>query len=319
MRTLHPFLLLIAFVPVVRAADAPSAADVPSTAEGGAVAPPSVQAPLPVPPVVEPPSNWTRKGVIGVFFNNTTTSNADQSLDPTISTSTGATTVSGKLDAGLEWKSGLNAVENLLKAEYGRIRQQDQDWIENKDEVRYDGVYRRTVSKPSFLYVSWGFETVFTGPAPTYDAFQPFLAKGGTGYGQIYENMLPEKDRFEWRLGARVQKRWGRYVPDNQDGVETGPEFFARYERQAIIKRDEQDLRYFAQYEAFSEFNDMRHVSNLVTAGLTYQLTRFLTLDLALRAYYETRPKEDRDEHQQPGFNQWSTRQDTMLGVAYTF
>lgn len=270
-------------------------------------------------PAVPVPSNWTRKGVIGIFLSNTTTSNAEQSRDATIGGTSSSSTVSGKLDAGLEWVSGKNSVENLLKAEYGRQRQRQEDWIENKDELRYDGVYRRSISKPSFVYLSWGFETVFTGSAPTYDALQPFLAKGGTGYGQLWENILPEKDRFEWRFGARAQKRWGRYVSSDQDGIETGMEGFARYERQAIIKHDDQDLRYYVQYEGFSEFNDVSHVTNLFTAGLTYQLTKYLTLDLAIRAFYETRPKEDQPDHQLAGYSQWSTRQDTLLGIAYTF
>lgn len=318
MRSAHAFLLLIAAAGVAGAVEGAGGDRIPWLS---AETQPRMLPPVPGDglPAVDAPSHWSRKGVIGLFLSNTTTANADESRDATIVGTTSATAVSGKIDAGLEWRSGRNSTENLLKAEYGRIRQRDQEWAENKDEVRYDGVFRRVLERPSFLYVSWGFETVFVGPPPTNDAFQPFLAKGGTGYGQLYEDMLPEKDRFEWRIGARVQKRWGRYLSDSQDGVETGAEFFARYERQAIIKRDDQDLRYFAQYEAFSEFNDMGHVANLITAGLTYQLTRFLTLDLALRAYYETRPKEDREDRQESGFDQWSLRQDTMLGVAYTF
>jgi hypothetical protein len=264
-------------------------------------------------------SRWSRKGVIGVFLSNTTTARAEESRDATIAGTTGATSVSGKIDAGLEWRSGKNSTENLLKAVYGRIRQQDQEWVENKDEVRYDGVFRRVLERPSFLYLSWGCETVFTGPEPERDTFDPFLVKGAAGYGQLYEDMLPEKDRFEWRIGARIQKSWGSSLDHVEDNVETGPELFARYERQAIIKRDDQDLRYFAQFEAFSEFNDIRHLTSVITAGLTYQLTRFLTIDLAMRAYYEMRPKEDRDDHLEAGYDQWSLRQDVLLGLAYTF
>jgi hypothetical protein len=307
MRSIVPSLCLLAVAAVVTAADTQT-----STAAGDA--PPSAVPPV----VVGPPSAWTRKGVIGAYLNNITTANADESHDPTINGTTGSTSWSAKLDVGLEWRSGNNSVENLLKAEYGQIHQRDQEWQENKDELRYDGVYRRVLAKPSFVYVGWGGETVFTGPAPTYDAFQPFLAKAGAGFGQMYENMLPEKDRFEWRLGARAQKRWGRYVSDDQDGIQTGIEAFLRYERQAIIQRDDQDLRYFVQYEGFSQFNDLSHITNLITAGLTYQFTRFLTLDLALRAYYETRTKDD-ENHAVPGYNQWGIRQDTMLGLAYTF
>ncbi len=268
-------------------------------------------------PAPAPASDWTPKGVVGGFLNNVTTSNADVSHDPTINGTTSSTSWSAKLDASLEWRSGKDSVEQILKAEYGRIRQRDQDWVENKDELRYDGVYRRTFAKPHFAYLGWGCETVFTGPEPEREPFDPFLAKVSAGYGQIYENLLPEKDRLEWRLGTRAQKRWGRSVPDDKDGIETGIEAFLRYERQAIIKRDGQDLRYYAQYEGFSQYNDLGHITNLITAGLTYQFLGHLTLDLAIRAFYETRTKDD--DGTREGYNQWSLRQDTMLGVAYTF
>ncbi len=282
--------------------------------------PPRLLPPVPAGlPATDAPSAWSRKGVIGLFFSNATTANADESRDATIAGTTSTTALSGKIDAALEWRSGRNSTENILKAVDGRVRQREQDWVENKDEVRYDGVFRRVLARPGFVYLSWGFETYFTGPAPTYDAFQPFLLKASTGYGQLYEDMLPEKDRFEWRIGARVQKRWGRYLDSGETNVETGPELFARYERQQIIKRDDQDLRYFAQYEVFSEFEDLRHATNILTSGLTYQFTRFLTIDLAVRAYYEVRPKEDRETHQGTGYDRWSLRQDTLVGVAYTF
>lgn len=271
-------------------------------------------APAPAP---APASDWTRKGVVGVFLSNVVTSNADVSHDPSINGTTSTTAWSTKFDGGLEWRSGSHSVEQLLKAEYGRIRQREQDWVENKDELRYDGVFRRTMAKPNFVYLGWGCETVFTGPEPEKEAFDPFLAKVSAGFGQIYEDLLPMKDRLEWRLGSRAQKRWGRSVPDDRDGIETGIEAFLRYERQAIIKRDGQDLRYFAQYEGFSQFNDLAHITNLITAGLTYQFTSALTLDLALRAFYETRRKDD--DRTVEGYNQWSLRQDTMLGLAYTF
>lgn len=269
---------------------------------------------------VSPPasSNWTRKGVVGLYLTNTVTDNADTSHDASIGGSSTSTTVDGKADVAAEWREGKNSVEHTIKAEYARSRQQNAEWLKTKDELRYDGIYRRELKQPHFVYGSWGFETVFQGPPPTYDAFQPFLGKVGAGYGQLYENLLPEKDRLEWRIGARAQKRWGRYLTDDEGHIETGPDAFARYERQAIINRNGQDLRYFLQYEGFSEFNDLAHITNLITAGLTYKLTGNLTIDLAFRAYYETRPKEDRATHELAGYNQWSMRQDTLLGLAYT-
>ena len=94
----------------------------------------------------------------------------------------------------------------------------------------------------------------------------------------------------------------------------TGPEVFARYEGTPV--KWQKDLKYFAQYEGFAEFNDMSHITNLITAGLTFQFSKYLNLDLALRAYYETRPKEDGIT---PGYNSWSIKQDTLIGVVYSF
>ena len=60
-------------------------------------------------------------------------------------------------------------------------------------------------------------------------------------------------------------------------------------------------------------------MTNLITAGLTFQLARHLNLDLALRAYYETRPREDRDDQLLSGYNQWSIKQDTLIGLVYSW
>ena len=126
-----------------------------------------------------------------------------------------------------------------------------------------------------------------------------------------------DKNHFEARLGARAQQKWGRSVPDNSDGVETGIEAFARYEQ--LLKRGngEYDLRFFGQYEGFSEFNDLEHITNLVTAGLVVQLSKYLAVELGIRAYYETRTKED--DGTAIGYNQWSMRQDALFGLTYAY
>ena len=103
----------------------------------------------------------------------------------------------------------------------------------------------------------------------------------------------------------------------NDRGIETGIEAFARYE--GVPVSYQKDLKYFAQYEGFSEFNDLKHITNLITAGLTFQLSKYINIDLALRAYYETLPKEYDNSSQAPGYNQWSIKQDTMVGVVYSF
>ena len=100
-------------------------------------------------------------------------------------------------------------------------------------------------------------------------------------------------------------------------GIETGIEAFMRYEGTPTTYQ--KDLKYFAQYEGFSEFNDTQHITNLITAGLTFQLSKYINLELAIRGYYETRPKEDRDDRLLTGYNVWSIKQDTLIGVVYAF
>lgn len=283
------------------------------------------QAPPAPQPAPAPASNWKNEGRIGVFFNNTATHNADESHDPTIGGASNSTAVLGTVDAKAAWVAGRNSVDHIVKARYGRLRADDDGWTENEDEARYDGVYRREISAPHFVYLAWGLESVWTGPYEDYpgrpptdrsNPFDPLLARVSGGYGQKYANWVPE-DAFEWRIGSRAQKRWGSQLREDERGIETGIEAFARYEGKPAAYN--KNLTYFAQYEGFSEFNDLRHITNLVTAGLTFQLAKHLNLDLALRAHYETRPKEDRDEKQLTGYNAWSLKQDTLIGVVYAF
>jgi hypothetical protein len=318
--TLVPSLLLLALA-AHAAEQAPAPGPVPA-------APAAEGAPVPVPQPVAPaetPSNWKNEGRIGAFFNSTTTSNADVSLDPTIGGASRSTAMLGTLDYKALWEEGTNSMDHIVKARYGRVRTNDQAWTENEDEARYDGVLRHTVKEPNFVYLSWGLESVWTGPYQNAPAlpptngnnnFDPLLAKVGGGFGQKYANWIPE-DKFEWRLGARAQKRWGSQIQESQRGIETGIEAFMRYE--GTPTNYNKDLKYFAQYEGFSEFNDLQHITNLITAGLTFQLSKYINLELALRGYYETRPKEDRDDKLLAGYNVWSIKQDTLIGVVYGF
>ncbi len=304
---LVPSLLLFGgLFSAASAEDAPPKANVP---------PP---APVPVAKAEELPSNWTLKGRLGAFLNNTSTSNADTSHDATISGTNSSTSYLLTLESALNWKSGADSVDNAVKARYGEIRQHNSDWLENNDEIRYDGVYRREVAKPWFIYLGWGAESVFTGPDPDNNAFDPFTAKVSGGFGQLYENFLPDKNRLEWRLGARVQKRWGNSVPSSQEGVETGAEAYLRYDHELIEPGAKNpQVRFFAQYEGFSEFNDLEHVANLVTAGLAMQLSRYLAAEVGVRAFYETKPKDY--DGTAPGYSQWSIRQDALVGLTYLF
>jgi hypothetical protein len=313
-RLLFPGLLALcsAHPGAVQAADA----------DAGAPVVPVVPLPPPPPPA---PSPWATEGRLGLFFSNTATHNADVSRDPTIGGASSQMAVLGTVDLKAVWTDGKNSVDHLLKARYGRTKSAGDAFLENEDEARYDGVYRRELSKPHFIYLGWGIETVWTGPHrddPTQppddpnNPFDPLLAHVGTGYGQRYQDWAPT-DAFEWRLGVRAQKSWGSQLTDDQERVETGPELYARYEGTPISYH--KDLKYFAQYEAFAEFADLRHVSNLITAGLTFQFAKHLNLELALRAHYESRPKEDRDAQVLPGYNSWAIKQDTLVGVVYTF
>ncbi len=101
--------------------------------------------------------------------------------------------------------------------------------------------------------------------------------------------------------------------------MQTGTEAFLRYDHDLIDPTDPEKkkptMRFFAQYEGFSEFNALAHITNLVTAGLAIQLSRYLGAEFGVRAYYETRTKED--DGTLAGFNQWSVRQDTLVGLTY--
>lgn len=276
--------------------------------------------PVPRPKVVVPepaPSNWTIIGRVGAYVANVSTSNADSSRDTTIATTKESTSYLFTYEGQANWKSDKDSIDNLLKARYGRIRTDNQAWQENNDEIRYDGVYRRELVRPHFIYLGWGAESVFTGPDPENYTFDPTTGRASFGYGQRYEDFLPDKNHFEARVGVRAQQSWGPSVPVGDDEIETGLEAFVRYEH--LLKRGEgeYDVRFFAQYEGFSEFEDMGHITTLVTAGLTMQLTRYLAVELGLRAYYESAP--ERDDGSGIGYDEWGIRQDSLFGLTYTY
>ena len=275
------------------------------------------------PEVTTPPGPWTSTGRVGAFLNNTSSANSTESRDASVASAQGSTSALTTIDAKVVWSVGLDAVEQNLKGRYGRSRTLQEGWSENEDELRYDGVYRRTIRPPHFVYLSWGSETGFSGfyvdeparpPDNPRNPGDPLKAHLGGGYGERFVDLVPE-DSLEWRLGARVEKNWGTRVRPEERGFITGAEVFVRYE--GTPNAYHQDLRYFAQYEGFSRFNDLGHISNLITAGLTFQLAKHLNLDLALRAYYETRPWDDREEGFLAGYNQWSVKQDTLIGIVY--
>ena len=281
-------------------------------------APARVLPPAPGPLGLDPEMDkWLFTGRLGAYMSNVSTSNASTSRDPTVASTAESTSYLFTYEGQANWKSDKDSVDNLLKARYGRVRTDNQSWQENNDEIRYDGVYRRQLVQPHFAYIGWGLESVFTGADPDNYAVDPTTGRVSTGYGQRYEDFLADKNHFEARIGVRAQQSWGASVPAGDGDIETGIEAFARYEH--LLKRGEgeYDVRFFAQYEGFSEFEDFAHITNLVTAGLTMQLTRYLAVELGLRAYYETTP--ERDDGTGIGYDEWGIRQDSLFGLTYAY
>ncbi len=267
-------------------------------------------APAEVPP--EPP-RWATTGKAGAFVSNVVTGNNDTSRDPAISGSNDTLAYRLALEAGLDFRADKHSVDQRLLAKFGRKKDENIAWIDDTDEVRYDGVYRYQFHQPHFGYASWGWESVFTGPDPDNDLFSPGLLKSAVGYGQLYEDFWSQKSKAEARIGAAVRKRYGNSLTDADRETETGLEIFARLEHQ----RDD-SLRYFVQYEGFAEFKDVGHIINVFTAGLTASLNKYLSLEMGLRAFYESRP-DSVTQTPDDGYGEWSMRQDTLIGLAYTW
>ncbi len=267
--------------------------------------------PAPAPEPAVPP-RWASDGKVGAFFSSVINKDAGTSRDPAIAGSTETIAYRVALEAGLDFRDGKLSIDQDLLGKYGRKKDEGQEWIEDIDEVRYDGVARYAVHAPHHVYVSGGWESVFTGPEPEEDPFSPGLLKAGAGYALLIENLLPEKDKLDLRLGAAARKRYGDDLTDYEKETETGLEGFLRYERVQNAA-----LRYFAQYEAFAEFEDLEHVTHVVTAGLTARLATYLTAELGLRAYYESTPEDV--PAGAVGYDVWSLRQDTLLGLTYTW
>lgn len=263
-------------------------------------------------PTPEPP-RWDTTGKFGAFGSSVITSNSATSRDPSISGASETLAYRLSLEAGLIFREGKHAADHALLAKFGRKKDEGLPWTEDTDEVRYDGVYRYQFHQPHFTFASWGWESVFTGPDPDNDPFTPGLTKATVGYGQLYEDFWAAASKAEGRIGASVRKRYGSSLADADKETETGLEAYLRLEHQ----RDDR-LRYFVQYEGFSEFEDLAHIVNVFTAGVTANLAKYLALEVGLRAFYETRP-DDRAEVANDGYDEWSIRQDTLIGLTYTW
>jgi hypothetical protein len=266
-----------------------------------------------VEPAPPPQPGWAREVKVGAFVTAVAGYRSESSKDASISSTHDSVAYQASGDGKVSWTEGRNNVEHRLVTRFGRIRTDGGGWQDSVDEIDYDGVYRRFLGGPHFLYGSLGADTVYTGPEPEEDAFDPVVGKASAGYGQRWRKLLPvDEDLLELRIGVRAQKRWGRHLTGVEEDPAYGPEAWARYD--AKVK---EFWTLFAQYEAFSEFDDLAHVSHLATGGLDVQLARYLTLRLAGRAYYESRPEDAATAD--PGYDQLSGRLETLLGLTYLF
>ncbi len=68
-----------------------------------------------------------------------------------------------------------------------------------------------------------------------------------------------------------------------------------------------------AQYEVFTDFDDVHHIQQLATGGMTAALSRFVTAVIDFRAYRERQPRSVPDG--QPGYDQWGAREDGLVGL----
>ncbi|MBA3938866.1 MAG: DUF481 domain-containing protein, partial [Planctomycetes bacterium] len=267
----------------------------------------AIQPPPPLPATPPAARAWTTKGRFGAFVSDTHAGgDSSQSPDPTIRGTTNTAHWLLTFDGALDWRGAVESVDQSLIAKYGRAKQSEAPWTTSTDELRYDGVYRRDIDKPLFLYGGWGLQTLFEGP------LDPFQAHASTGVGQLFEDLLPIHDKLEWRLGVRAQRTWGKDLPEGSGDYTVGPEAYLRYERQVS-----KDLRFFVQSEAYDEFRDLGHVTSLTSAGLQAQVSRYITAEINLRAYYEARPR--RVSGAGVGYSEWFVRQDALVGLTYSF
>lgn len=255
---------------------------------------------------------WTWKSRLGAFLQNVSSHNAETSRDPAIAGASDSMswTVSG--EASLVWKSSPGRFEQRLQADYGQIRSDpDNEWAENTDSIAYEATYEGVLPTPQFLYGGGTADTVFTGPEPGEQPLDPLVGKVSSGYGQRYDDLLPADDSLSWRLGVYARKRWESGAPRYQTDVDIGPEAYIRYER-----TQSEDVSYFAQGEAYGEFDDHRHVTCMGQAGLRVRVARRLSVEVKLRAYYEARPKEA--DGSVAGYDLWSLREEALIGVVWT-
>ena len=259
-------------------------------------------------------SPWSHHLKFTAHISSVSTSNAEASNDATISGTDDNATYTLTLDGRLKWERGPQSIQNDAILKFGRKYDELEKWRDSTDQIDYDGVYKYNISKAHNYYFSIGYDSVFTGPEPEEDALDPATGKVATGYAFKLTNILPEKDAFETRVGARAQRSWGDNASDEQKETTTGLEWVTRYER-----TQNKQLNYFAQYEFFTEFEDTGHMTHLLTAGLNYKINTLFSIKFDVRAYMETEPDDLDSTPDDDTYDTWAIRQETTIGFYYEF
>ena len=258
-----------------------------------------------------PPLGWMSSGRLGFFASNIATANADTSLDPEVSSSTDSTRFVSTFDGTLWWRiNSVDEVEQHLQLRYGRSRIGEADWVETSDVIDYDGVARHRYRLRRAGYAALVVTSAFTGPEPWQDFLDPIRGAGSLGHSWMYQDLQPLSDRLEIRLGVRAQKRWGKDTAEYIRKTEVGPETYLRYQR-----KQTNELSWWAQAEAFTEFADVTHLQSLGTAALTLTLSKPITIDLRLRVYYEQHPNDVPTDESNSGYDRLGVRQESLIGI----
>ncbi len=264
----------------------------------------------------EPDYGWDHDGRIGLFLNSILIDNAEQSRDPSIASTEQTVTWTATFDGALDWTAPHQALEQTLELKFGQQKQDEEEWFESNDLIEYDGVYKALFQRPRYAYGAWSLTSVFTGPEPREDPFDPLLVTASTGYGEQRSSRVQIEDEPRWsldlRLGVRAQRRFSPTADSRDLEWEFGPEGLVRFQA-----RPHADIGYKLRYEVFSEFGDLGHVTHLLTASATIALTAYIDIDLDLRAYYEGEPEDAPNEA--GGYNELAVRQETLIGIVYSF
>ena len=258
-----------------------------------------------------PPLGWLSEGRLGFFAANIATANADTSFDPEVSSSSDSTRFVTTFQGTLWWRmSSVDELEQHLQLRYGRSRTTDAEWIETLDVIEYDGVARHRYRPRRAGYAAVVVNSAFTGPKPFQDFLDPIRGAASVGHSWMYQDLQPLTDRLEMRAGLRAQKRWGKETPDYERKVQVGPEAYIRYQR-----KQTNEVSWWLQAEAFTEFTDVAHFQGLGTAALTLTLSKPITIDLRVRAYYEHHPNDVPDDQSLAGYDSLGIRQESLIGV----